>query len=465
MRISLPAIPFLLLALATSTAVAQSPPESPSSSAINLDPLALLDRIKNLTEQLNLNTEQRTQIDAIFKSSAEEMQGAIGDLQNASPEEKTARFGQLLGDLREEIGPLLDDDQKAELQQKLQGLRNPSTAPEDTGNTPNQRSQTPAVAGGQAGGAGQSGAPPAGAGPGTGAGAGRGVQMLTRLKNGLDQLGLSADQQTQIDQILEDIRQQLQTLRAGVGNGTVDRDSARDKVLSILQASRTKLAGILTPEQQDKLRQLLPQNPGAPGNRPPGDASSGTGSKNTPIARPSSPVPPPASSPQPLAVGQQAPDFSLRTLNGETVGLSSYNHKLLVLVLGSYTNPSLRDRAPGLESLREHYSGLGVSFLLVYTRETHPTGGWEIDRNKTDNIDIAQPKTQPERNRIAEGAKAAMNLSVPFAPDTMDDKTGTAYAVGDGVAAYLISRDGKILFHQSWLEPMALGDAIEEAVK
>jgi hypothetical protein len=289
--------------------------------------------------------------------------------------------------------------------------------------------------------------------------------MLTRLKISLDQLGLSPDQQTQVDQILEDIRQQLQALRAGVGNGTVDRDSARDKVLSILQASRTKLAGILTPEQQDKLRQLLPQNPGAPGNPPPGDAPSGSGSKNTSIATPSTPVPPPASSPQPLAVGQQAPDFSLRTLNGETVGLSSYNHKLLVLVLGSYTNPSLRDRAPGLESLREHYSGLGVSFLLVYTRETHPTGGWEIERNKTDNIDIAQPKTQPERNRIAEGAKAAMNLSISFAPDTMDDKTGTAYAVGDGVAAYLISRDGKILFHQSWLEPMALGDAIEEAVK
>jgi hypothetical protein len=58
-----------------------------------------------------------------------------------------------------------------------------------------------------------------------------------------------------------------------------------------------------------------------------------------------------------------------------------------------------------------------------------------------------------------------MNLSILMAPDTMDNKTATAYAVGDGVAAYLIGRDGKILFHQSWLEPMALEAAIEDAMK
>ena len=52
-----------------------------------------------------------------------------------------------------------------------------------------------------------------------------------------------------------------------------------------------------------------------------------------------------------------------------------------------------------------------------------------------------------------------------FAPDTIDDKTATAFAVGDGVPAYVIGRDGKILFRQSWLEPMALGDAIEDALK
>jgi hypothetical protein len=47
----------------------------------------------------------------------------------------------------------------------------------------------------------------------------------------------------------------------------------------------------------------------------------------------------------------------------------------------------------------------------------------------------------------------------------MDDKTATAYAVGDGIPAYVIGRDGKILFRQSWLEPMALDEAVQDALK
>jgi glutathione peroxidase-family protein len=152
-------------------------------------------------------------------------------------------------------------------------------------------------------------------------------------------------------------------------------------------------------------------------------------------------------------------------LNGESVKLSSYNHKLLVLVLGSYTNPTLRDRAAGLEALHEKYAGQGVNFLMIYTRETHPAGGWEIQRNKTDNISIPQPTTLTERKATAERARTALNLSIDMATDSMDDKTASAYAVADGTPAYVIGRDGKILFRQSWLEPMALDEAIENALK
>jgi hypothetical protein len=52
-----------------------------------------------------------------------------------------------------------------------------------------------------------------------------------------------------------------------------------------------------------------------------------------------------------------------------------------------------------------------------------------------------------------------------MATDSMDDKTASAYAVADGTPAYVIGRDGKILFRQSWLEPMALDEAIENALK
>ncbi len=147
------------------------------------------------------------------------------------------------------------------------------------------------------------------------------------------------------------------------------------------------------------------------------------------------------------------------------MNLAAYKHKVLVLVFASYTNPSFRDRAAGLEALREQYGAQGANFLIIYTSETHPAGGWEVARNKTDGISITQPTTQAQRNQIAVTAKSALNLSIDVAPDTMDNKTATAYAVGDGTPAYIIGRDGKILFHQSWLEPMALEEAIVDALK
>jgi hypothetical protein len=426
----------------------------------NSDPIALLDRIKTVTEQLNLTADQKMQVDAVFRSSTDELHSAMEDLKNATPEEKTDRFGQLFGDLRRQIGQLLADEQKTQLQENLQTLRNPATAPQGIGSLSDQSAQTPAADGQRPGLFGQNG--------GSATGGGLGTQVLKRLKFGLSQIGLSTDQQAQTDQLLQGIQEQLQTMHAGVAAGSVDRASVREKVLSIFDSGRTKLASILTVDQQTKLRQLLPQNPVAPGNLAPGAVAG-----NAAAPPPSKPQaqPDPASVQKPVAgsqipaLGQQAPDFEPKKLDGETVDLASYNHKVLVLVLGSYTNPTLRDRSVGLEGLREHYSGLGVSFLLVYTRETHPVGGWEIERNKTDNISISQPTTQAERNRIAESAREALHLSMTFAVDTMDDKTATAFAVGDGVAAYVIGRDDKILFHQSWLEPMALGDAIEDAVK
>jgi hypothetical protein len=454
-RISFAIAILLLTVMAGPVARAQTPPQG--------DPITVLDHVKQLTEQLQFTADQKTQIEALFKKADDDVRSAKEDMQNASEEERRARFGDIFSDLRLQIGQLLSDDQRVELRQKLQTLRNATTAPSNSAESPNPGAQTPAPA--------PPNAPtrrPGGFGlnngtgrAGGGGGPQRGVQFLQRLKNNLDQLGLSAGQQTRVDDLLTDVRQQLQTLRQGIQSGSTDRSTAREKVQSILAASRTKLTAILTPDQLDKLRNLMPQAFGQGGGGP-----GGAGIGN--IAAKSPPPPLPTTKPfarAAPAVDQQAPDFSLKTLNGQTVRLSSYNHKLLVLVFGSYSNPPFRDKAAGLEALRDQYGTRGVEFLIVYTRETHPFGGWEVQRNKTDKIEIAQPATDRDRESIAARAKTAMKLSITMALDTMDDKTAAAYSVGDGAPAYLIGRDGKILFHQSWLEPMALGDAIEDGLK
>jgi Spy/CpxP family protein refolding chaperone len=460
----------LLLLISLVCVAVQCPLRADDAPAEN-DPATLLDRIKSVTEQLDLNPDQRTQIESAFKKAADDLQAAREELQNASPDEKLARFRDLLTDLRQQVGQVLTADQKAELQQRLQSLRNSTTTPSDQGRA--TRSGTAAAPRGDA---------PAGRESGQNGqrmgGPGRGMQFIQRLKNNLDQLGLNADQQSQVDALVKDVQQQIQTLRAGIQNGSLERSTAREQIRSMVESTRTKLGNILTPDQQEKLLELMQPGQSGAANRPPfpnrpppqntatpPPAPVVPRSAAQPAAKAAAPVPPAVPAVVGPAIGQPAPDFSLKALNGESVGLSSYNHKLLVLVLGSYTNPSFRDRAAGLELLRNQYGGRGVNFLIIYTRETHPTGGWEVQRNKTDNIDIVQPGTESQRASIAQRAKTALNLSILMATDTMDNKTATAYAVGDGTPAYLIGRDGKILFHQSWLEPMALGDAIEAVLK
>jgi Spy/CpxP family protein refolding chaperone len=435
-----------------------APGQTSAATPITRDPAALLNRIKAVTEQLDLTPDQKTQIEAIFKQSADDLQSATADLQNASADEKTERYREILTDLRQQVGEALTPDQRSQLLDKLQALRSSTTAPTDNGNSTATPPATP-TPGQRPGGFGKNG-------KGGGAG-GLGMRILDALKTNLAQVALSADQQAQVDSLLSDGKQQIESIRAEVLNGSLDRDAGRQKGLAVFGTIRSKLANILTPDQLDQLRQLMQQSAPGKAHR----ALPTAGNAGVPAQKPVAPqatTAPAVSAAKPgqaLAVGQPAPDFQLKTLDGERVGLSSYNHKLLVLVLGSYTNPTLRDRAAGLESLRERYTGDGVNFLIVYTRETHPAGGWEIQRNKTDEISIPQPSTEAERESIAERAKSAMNLSILMAPDTMDDKTATTYAVGDGVAAYLIGRDGKILFHQSWLEPMALEGAIENGME
>ncbi len=442
----------ILILLASTGLVA--PAQTSGGTPITRDPAALLNRIKAVAQQLDLTPDQKTQIDTFFKQSADDLHSAATDLQNASADEKTQRYREILSDLRQQVADVLTPDQRAQLAQKLQALRDSTTAPAESGTPAATPPVTPTPGKGQ-GGFGKNGK----------GGAGLGMRLLDAWKTNLAQVGLNADQQAKVDGLLSDGKQQIDSLRADVLNGSLDRDAARQKARTIFLTIHSKLGDILTPDQQDQLRQLMQQS--APTGL--GKALPAAGNPGHAPQKPIAPQPQAATAPakpaQALALGQPAPDFQLKTLDGERVDLASYNHKLLVLVLGSYTNPTLRDRAAGLESLRERYTGDGVNFLIVYTRETHPAGGWEVQRNKTDNISIPQESTEAERESVAARARSAMNLSILMAPDTMDDKTATTYAVGDGVAAYLIGRDGKILFHQSWLEPMALEEAIQDAMK
>jgi hypothetical protein len=165
----------------------------------------------------------------------------------------------------------------------------------------------------------------------------------------------------------------------------------------------------------------------------------------------------------PAVLGGAAPAFELTQLDGKPVRLSSFEGKVGVLIFGSYSSPTFRQRAAEIETLAKQY-GSRAQFLIVYTKEAHPAGDSDIDRNKEQGISIAAHKDAAARMAQAEEAKSALGLTIPIAVDSMDDAVTKSY---DGFpnAAVVLSRDGTIAARQQWLDPDGLQRRIEQALK
>ena len=161
-------------------------------------------------------------------------------------------------------------------------------------------------------------------------------------------------------------------------------------------------------------------------------------------------------------VGEAAPAFALQTLNDRTVQLSSFKNKPVVIEFGSYSSPSFRQRAAAMEALQRQYD-TRADFLIIYTKEAHPVGGWEVDRNKDDNIRISNAGDMNARTIAARDAKQALKITIPIALDSMDDKTANAYGAGENTAL-IVGRDGKIAAKENWCDAFRLRAALEDVL-
>jgi hypothetical protein len=267
---------------------------------------------------------------------------------------------------------------------------------------------------------------------------------------------------------------------------------------------RQKLRDILTPQQQESLRELV-QRPMSPppqdGPRRPGgsparrnrdaastraaaggpdkdqmmsemtmsgagagageDMMSMDGARRTAAAKPGASAPGSETAPPGPQIGDPAPDFTLTNPDGAQVNLASMKGRVVVLVFGSYSAPTFRNRAAALEKLKSDL-GTRASFFVVYAREAHPTGEWEVTRNKEDGISVEQARSLDARRTAAQTAREKLKLTTPILLDTIGNDTAIAYGAGIN-GAYVIARDGTVAARQQWFEPLALRRAIENA--
>jgi hypothetical protein len=293
------------------------------------------------------------------------------------------------------------------------------------------------------------------------------AMAVERLNDYVNQLGLSDDQKTQVQKLFPDTRQKLQRLRQQT---QAEAAALAPKIQEIVQELRAELGDLLTPEQLEKLRSLIAQGGGLRG-----EGAGRGGDMMAPMmpsdGRPQQPQSQNDAGPaQPelpmIDAGRPAPDFTLKKLDSQQppLQLSSFKGKIVLLVFGSYSSPSFRQRAAALEQIRQEY-GNRISLFIVYTRENHPAGQSNIERNKADGIAVEQPTDIEGRLALARQARSTLKLTVPILFDTMQDTTAQAYGGLTTNAAYLIGRDGSVLARQQWFEPYSMKRQIDQAVR
>ena len=146
------------------------------------------------------------------------------------------------------------------------------------------------------------------------------------------------------------------------------------------------------------------------------------------------------------APGQLAPDFTLKTKDGDRqVTLSEFRGKRpVVLIFGNFTCGPFRSQSGNLDGLFHRYRDR-AEFLAVYVREAHPTGGWRMASNDRVGVTVAQPRATAERAAVAQACSRTLEMSIPLLVDEIDDRVGRAYS-GMPDRFYVLDRDGRVAY-------------------
>jgi hypothetical protein len=161
-------------------------------------------------------------------------------------------------------------------------------------------------------------------------------------------------------------------------------------------------------------------------------------------------------------VGDVAPPFSVKALDGSPVSLESHRGKTLVLQFGSLSCPVYRGHIDAMKELVGR-APKDTAFLLVYTTEAHPKGSaspysnreWVPLKNEQEGVLPAQPATFEARCALAREARARFGEKMPVAVDGMDNAAWKAYGARAN-SAFVIGPEGRIVAVQEWAEPREL---------
>jgi iodothyronine deiodinase-like protein len=287
-------------------------------------------------------------------------------------------------------------------------------------------------------------------GPGRRGMAGGAAIYIQDIRESLARLDLSGEQRSRVNALFSDFEATAIEIRRKAIEGGA---APRPQILAAMQDFRAKLSDILTPAQMEQFRQLMvEQLTDAPPRREPPQTRPVKANSEKSAGVASGGVGP----------GADAPAFDVLSPQGVEINSERFQGRVLVLEFGSISAPSFRDHVAEFQKLAGRYAGR-AAFLVIYTREQHPEGGWDSQRNQDDGISVDQPADISARLSRANEARSSLGITLPMGVDGMDDAASKAYG-GFPNAAVVIGRDGKIVGKQQWTDPSGLGRLIDLAL-
>ncbi|MFU8865611.1 MAG: redoxin family protein [Rhodobacterales bacterium] len=146
--------------------------------------------------------------------------------------------------------------------------------------------------------------------------------------------------------------------------------------------------------------------------------------------------------------GDPLPEFDLPTADGGHLRTGDLIGQPVLLVTGSFTCPMTASSNPILKELHARF-GSQIKFVTLYVREAHP--GEHHD----------QASMAEEKRKAARALKSRDQLPWTFA---VDDPEGSLHRRLDEKpnAAYLVDRNGRIVFRSLWAgDESGLAQALE----
>jgi alkyl hydroperoxide reductase subunit AhpC len=149
-------------------------------------------------------------------------------------------------------------------------------------------------------------------------------------------------------------------------------------------------------------------------------------------------------------VGAAAPDFEAAALDGTLIRLCDFRGKFhVVLMTGAVTSPMCAFEIPPLNRLYQEFSGRGVSFFLLYTRESHPAENYPAHQS------------WDQKRSHAAALMRLEDVRFPIIVDSLDGKIHRSFGTWPN-ALFVIHKDGRLIFQSNMANDRELRQFLDD---